>query len=510
MSLSRKIALNTGIQVGGKLVGTVLSLIAIAMITRYLGEVGMGKYTLVFSFLQIFGIMMDFGLYIIMIKRIAVENEQTDSVVNNIFTLRVVSGIIFLGSAPIIAWLLGFWKDFYTTEIVQAVALSTFFYLFISLNQLLSAIFHKFLKTQWIAIAEFVGKLGLVASVVLVTMSDLGFIWVIGTMVISAALNFGIAFAASQRYYRIRLAWDWPVWKSVLKEAWPIGVSIGFSLLYFKGDAVILSFYTDEATLGEYGTSYRILEVLVTFPAMFTGLALPVLTAAWKDGLQQRFQELLQKSFDAIILLVMPMVFGTLALAHLMIDLIAGTGGFEQSDSILQILIIATGAIYLGTLFGYVVPAMDKQRVMMWVYLGIATTSLIAYFIVIPRWSIHGAAWVTVYSEVTVALIALIIILRTARVRLRMWIALKSLIAGAGMYFFLTSDWYQTVAAYTVGPFASLAQNLSTGKLHTTILTIIQLSSGIAVGAIVYGVLVILLRAVRVGELRNMLPGRRS
>lgn len=510
MSLSKKIALNTGIQVAGKLLGTVLSLIAVGIMTRYLGEAGMGKYTVVFSFLQVFGIMMDFGLYIIMIKRIAVEDENTDSLINNIFTLRIVSGVIFLGSAPIIAWLLSFRFGFYTPEVIQAIAISTFFYLFISLNQLLGAVFHKHLKTKWIAIAEFGGKLALVGAVIGVVASDLGFLWIMATLVISAGVNFGIAFFASQRYYKIRLAWDTAVWKDVLREAWPIGVSIGFALLYFKGDAVILSFFTDEETLGQYGTPYKILEVLVTFPAMFTGLALPVLSAAWEQRDTQRFKKILQKSFDALSIFVMPMIFGTIALAAPMIDLIAGTGGFEQSDSILKILIIATGAIYLGTLFGYVVPAMDKQKQMMWVYLGIALTSLVGYFYAIPRWSIHGAAWVTVYSEIMVMIIALIIITRTAKIRLNFLVAVKSLVAAVLMYAFLTSEAYQVIHRTAVEPLQNVAQRFSSGDLYDALAAATEIGVGVLVGAGLYALLSILLRTVRISELKEFANLRRG
>ena len=62
MSRTAAIAKNTFVQVGGRAVGTVLGLLTLGVMTRYLGTHGYGEFTTATTFLQFFGIIVDFGL----------------------------------------------------------------------------------------------------------------------------------------------------------------------------------------------------------------------------------------------------------------------------------------------------------------------------------------------------------------------------------------------------------------------------------------------------------------
>lgn len=496
MALSKAVAKNTAFQAGGKVVGLALSLISAGMIFPYLGEGGVGQYTAILSLLQIFGIMMDFGLYIVLIKRISVLDDTSAPQVNNIFTLRLLSGVVFLSLAPLTAWIVSWYSDFYTGEIIAGVALTTLFFLFVSLNQLLSAIFQKFLRTGWIALAELLGKVVLLVSSIVVIWQGLSLLWVMATLVLSSGVNFLVNFIASRRYFTIRLAADWAIWKSVIREAWPIGVSIAFALLYFKGDTVLLTFFEDETVVGEYGAPYKILEVLVTFPAIFTGLVLPPLTKAWREKRMDDFQRVLQKAFDALTMIALPMVAGTLVLAPYIMDLLVPEG-FVNSGRMLQVLMIATGSIFIGTLFGYAVPALDKQKTMMWGYIAIALTSVAAYLVVIPRYSIDGAAWVTVYSEVMVMVIAGAIVLRTTGVDLK-WLPLAKTVGAAVLMWVVLSSVTPAFADW-------LTQAL---PLTDRWFAVALLAVLVPFGAAIYGAILILSGALKREDLKQFMSLR--
>lgn len=427
MSLTRKIAHNTAWQVSGKLLGLGLSLVTAGLVMRYLGTQGWGQYTTILAFLQIFGIVMDFGLYIILIKKIAKIDEESGELVNNIFTLRLISGIIFLGIAPVIVLFFP-----YAPIVKLGVLFTTFFYLFISLNQLLSAVFQKFLATYWIAIAEVIGKTVLFVSSLIFIYLDFNLLWIMGALVLGSGMNFLTNFIASRRYFKIRLRFNAKIWKQTIKEAWPVALSIAFSLIYFKGDTVILSWFRPETEVGIYGAPYKMLEVLVTFPAMFIGLVLPVISKAWQEKRIDDFKKILQKAFDFLVLIAVPMVFGCVILAEPMMVLLGGKE-FIASAPVLQILVFATAAIFLATLFSYLVVAVDKQKVMLWGFGAVAFTSLFVYLYLIPKYSYWAAAWTTVYSEIAVLIIAFTIVYRTTKVFPKMIIILKSLFAGAVM-----------------------------------------------------------------------------
>ncbi|MBI2410724.1 MAG: oligosaccharide flippase family protein [Candidatus Kerfeldbacteria bacterium] len=493
MSLRRKIAYNTAIQMVGKIAGTVLSLVVASLVYRHLHDTGFGQYTTILSFLQIFGILMDLGLYVILVKRMANIDGRESIVVDTIFTVRLISGIIFLAAAPLGAWLISFRHPQYSGEMISGIALTSLFFLFISLNQLIAAIFQKFLRTSWIAIAEFVGKIVLCAATVAVIWLHLGLLAILFTLVLSSATNFFINFFASRKYFSIHFRFDRAVCRSVLTEAWPIALSIAFGLIYFKGDVVVLSFYKTSQEIGWYGAPYKILEVLVSLPAMFTGLALPILAGAWQQQDKMRFQELFQKSFDALAMIALPMIAGTWVLAPMMMTIIQGDDGVH-SEHILRILIIATAAIFIGTLTGYIVVAVNRQRAMVWGYFFIALTSLLGYMVVIPRFSITGAAWVTVYSEVAMMLISLTLILRTAHINVGLNRFIKSIVSAAVMYI---------VLGLLLRALQYFLNNRHITLSHFTF-AFIALALLVPLGGIIYLAALFLTRAIRPQELRSL------
>ena len=89
MSYTRKIAHNTLIQIIGKAISTVIGVVVIGMLTRYLGQAGFGQYITIMAFLSFFGVLVDMGLYIILVKKISEPNVDQDSLVSNIFSTEI-------------------------------------------------------------------------------------------------------------------------------------------------------------------------------------------------------------------------------------------------------------------------------------------------------------------------------------------------------------------------------------------------------------------------------------
>ncbi len=414
MSYTRKIAHNTIIQIIGKGISTVIGVVVIGMLTRYLGTTGFGQYITIMAFLQFFGVLVDLGLYIILIKKISEPNVNQDEMVSNIFTLRLVSAVVFLGLAPIVVLFFP-----YAAIVKVGVLVTSLSFLGITLNQALTGVFQKHLRMDKVVIAEVIGRVILVGATYAAITADAGLLWVMGSVVVGSLVNFAITFFFSRQLVKIRLRFNMAVWKNVIKDAWPIALSIGFNLVYFKADTIILSLYHSEGTVGIYGAAYKVLEVLTTLPAMFAGLILPLLMVAWAAKEHERFRRVLQKAFDAMIMIAVPLAVGTVFLAGPIMDLIAPE--FHDSATVLQILIFATATIFVGNLFGNTVVAINKQRTMMWIYLGVSIVSLVGYLYFIPRYSYYGAAAMTVVSELMVTIAAGIIVC----LAIKMWPSFK-------------------------------------------------------------------------------------
>lgn len=426
MSYTRRIAHNTIIQIIGKTISTIIGVVVIGMLTRYLGQAGFGQYTTIMAFLQFFGVLVDMGLYIILVKKISEPEVDQDNLVSNIFTLRLISAVIFLGVAPIIVLFFP-----YPAIIKLGVLITALSFLGITLNQALSGVFQKNLRMDKVTIAEVASRIILIVSTYLVIKADLGLLWVMGSVVAGSLINFFITFLFSKQFVKIRLSFDFQVWKNIIKETWPIALSIAFNLVYFKADTIILSLYYKAEVVGIYGVSYKVLEVLTAFPAMFAGLVLPLLATAYALRDRERFKRVFRKAFDFLVMVTIPLIVGTLFLAKPVMNLIAPE--FTDSPRILQLLIFATSIIFVGNLFGNTVVAINKQKTMMWLYLSVAVISLVGYLIFIPKYSYFGAAGMTIASEFMVTTSAGLIVCLTTKIWPSFKLFGKSLVAAGVM-----------------------------------------------------------------------------
>ena len=169
---------------------------------------------------------------------------------------------------------------------------------------------------------------------------------------------------------------------------------------------------------------------------MFAGLVLPIMTIAWLDHKPDYFKAVLQKSFDFMAILAIPLVVGAQFLGQSIMIFAAGED-FAPSGQILQTLIFAVAAIFLGTIFSHAIIALDKQKKMISFYAFASLSSLVSYLILIPRFSYFGAAAVTIYSEVIIAACSAYCVYKYSNFFPNLKVVIKSLLSGIIMGVFL-------------------------------------------------------------------------
>ena len=436
MSLSTRIAHNYIIQVIGKVIATALGLIAVGLIARYLGQDGFGEYTVVITFISFFAILADLGLTLVTVQMISQPAVNEEKILSNLLGLRLVSAFLFLGIAPFIIFFFP-----YAAPIKIGVLIAAISFFFIALNQVLIGLFQKKLSMDKVAIAEVASRVVLVIGVFLVIYFKLGLISLMIVTAFVGVVNFFVLYFYSRKIVLIKLEFDFKVWREIIYKSWPLAITIGFNLIYLKTDTLILSLIKTESEVGLYGAAYKVIEVLITLPFIFAGIALPTLAAYWAQKNQDKFKQVLQKSFDTMVVLALPMMVGTQFVASPVMQLVGGDE-FIVSGPILQILIIACGVIFLQIMSAHAIIAIGKQKDIIWAYIFTAITALAGYFIFIPQYSYFGAAWVTVYSELFIGFASAFLIWRHIKFIPKSNVFLKSLVASAimGLVLFFTKD----------------------------------------------------------------------
>lgn len=431
MELKRKIAYNTVVQIIGKGLSTLLGIIALAIVTRYLGTAGFGEYSTIITFVSFFAMSADLGLTLISAQMISNPSENQNKILSNLFSLRLVSALILLGLAPIFVLFFP-----YSPIIKIGVLIATLSYIFPALNQILIALFQKNLKMEKAMIAEVIGKVFLVFTFFLAMKLDQGLNGILWASVISAVVNFLLNWFFGKKSAKIKLSFDLQTWKRIIRKTWPLAITIILNLIYQKSDIIMLSLFKDIQDVGIYGASYRTIEVIGTIPYMFAGIMLPLFTFNWINKNFDFFKKMAQKSFDFMVILAIPLTIGAQFTATEIITLIAGEE-YSGGGLPLQLLIISISLLFISCIFSHIIIAIEKQKKVIALYAITTVTSLIFYLILIPKFSYLGAAIVTIYSNILILIGSIYYVKKLTNFTPKLKITFKSLLASLGMAIFM-------------------------------------------------------------------------
>ena len=229
MSLARSIFTNTAIHAVGKIISTAIGLAVVAMVARYLKPEGFGEYSTVAAYLQIFGIVLDMGLYVLALREISKPGIDIAKTFSSFFTLRLLSSVLILLPAPFIVWLFP-----YSEAVKIGTAITAISYIGIASMQMLTMFFQYKMAMTRVVIAETLGRIVLLISVLAGISLNAGLHGMLAAVTIGSLVNAGTAFFFMTRQIAFRLNFDFAHWKYILKETWPIGLSIFFNLIYYK------------------------------------------------------------------------------------------------------------------------------------------------------------------------------------------------------------------------------------------------------------------------------------
>jgi O-antigen/teichoic acid export membrane protein len=424
--IAQKITYNIIVNGVTKVFSIALALFGIGMLTRYLGTDGFGKYTTMLAFFAFFSAMGDFGLYAITTREISRKDAKEQWILSRIFTLRlIISCSIFLAST-LFVWLLPYEHDVKVSILIASGA-----FIFSSSYGLLNGIFQKYIAMDRVAFVELSGKIIQIAIIVTVVQLHLPFIVVAMALFITMLWNFSLLFILSRKYTKITLRCDRSYWKKFLKESFPMGISAVVTFLYFKIDAILLSFFQPQSHVGIYGAAYKVIETLTFFPAMVIGLAFPLFSRYIFTN-KKLFTTIANSIFKIFTIIIIPLIISTLFLAPDIIRIVGG-GEFDASTGVLRILIFALALIFYGHLFTNILIAGAHQKKLMYALVAAAAINIGANAVLIPLYSYTGAAIVSVITESFVVVSTVFIALRYTAYTFTSIKIFYILLAGAAM-----------------------------------------------------------------------------
>ncbi|MFW9875781.1 MAG: flippase [Candidatus Thorarchaeota archaeon] len=368
----------------------------IIWIARYLGTEGYGKFSFAFAFVSLFAILADFGLATLTVREASRDKSKTKKYIDNILIIKLFLGILTFVLIILSVQLLG-----KTPEVKTLVYLAGIFTVIQSFTQFLYAVFRVFEKMEYQALSKIIYGLSLFAIVAFVLWNQLGLRNLIIAYIIADSLTLILAlFLVWKKFTKFSLELDFSFWKKILAQAWPFALSAIFISVYYYMDSVMLSVMKNDQAVGWYNAAYKPIIFMTNLAGIVLQSFFPVISRFYKESIE-KVNYILDKFARLMVTVAIPLAFGGTMLALPIINLLYGQ---EYLDGTLafQILVWTAAIIYISIVYGNSLQACDRQKISL-IGVGIgAGINIILNFILIPYFSLNGAAIATLLTELLV------------------------------------------------------------------------------------------------------------
>lgn len=373
------------------------------LLARYLGDVDYGKYVFAISFTNLFIVIADFGFAIFLINEVARDKSSLQLYFGNILSLKAIISILYLLVVALLINLSG--KSF---EIQLYVYLSAFTHAFISFVNLFYAIFqaHEKMKHEAVfsGIASFLNFVFILGAVIL----KMKLIYIFEFILATNLLNLIFAFIfVHRKYIRLKFEKDFKLWKRLMIQIFPFTLCTVFVSVYYYIAQVILSFMKGDEITGWYGAVYRILLVLISLSGIYINVYHPVIARLYKTDFE-KLKSIVLVSLRLAFAVTIPTALGLTILAKPIISLFFGNE-FLGGASAMQILVWTIVIILFSQIFGRAIQVSKNMKAYTFAISSGTLVSIAANFILIPRFSLEGAAVATILAELAVAIFMYII-----------------------------------------------------------------------------------------------------
>ena len=383
--------LNTWVQIVAKGITVLISLVTTGLLTRKLGVSVYGSYTLVISVFLLLDSISDFGTKVMGVKE-ASGRERSER--NELFMQVAWTRLLTTLLAFILGIILIFtWSGFSLIKNEALVALTMIW--FTSVAGSLEIIFQTEMRMEMKVLMDIIFPL-----IFLITLLGWGgpinLMWVFCVYLIARILSLSIGWKLLKKVlgsFKFQFLNKKFVWK-FLKESWPMGIY----MLVFTGydraiDSLMIDKFIGIKEVAFYGLAYKIYANMVQPAYFFVNSIFPILSGK-SENKKSLFKWSVLIVLGTLIILI-PLAY---LLAPMAINILAGSG-FELSIKVLRILLVALVFSYISHLVGFTLIAKGGQKQILILGLITLVFNFIGNLLMIPRFGIIGAAWVTGFSE---------------------------------------------------------------------------------------------------------------
>jgi O-antigen/teichoic acid export membrane protein len=374
----------------GKIVSSLIGLVTLVYLARYLGASNFGLYSFVFAYLGFFGIIMDLGIHTILVREISRDRSKAEKLIGNAIVMKIILSVFALALACLI---ISFLKYPFSTKLLVYVASLSFLLSFGSLYRL---VFQVNLKMGYPTLVDIVSSPLNLALFLYLIFLKVSLLWFIIAGLIVSLPGLFIIVIISGKFVQPKFEMDFSLWKKILLESWPLALTATFILIYTRIDQIMLFSMKGPELLGYYASAVRLTEALSIIPVAFMASVFPLFSKYFVTS-GKKLEEAYKLSFKYMSTLIIPIAVGTSVLSAPVIKSFYGEQ-FISSIPALRILIWSEIFVFLGSVHINVLISTGLQKFDFIFTSSGAIVNIILNLLLIPHYGIVGASIATLIS----------------------------------------------------------------------------------------------------------------
>ncbi len=388
-----RVPLNAVLLSSAQFLRIIIGFLFFLVLARRLGPDDYGKYMFAFALSELFSITGDIGLHEYSIREFSRRPELLKERLAGVLALKTVlaslSAMVMIGIAPLLG------KDSATQAAVAAFAIAQIGYAWFYASTISYSVKQDLHIQAFLWLLE---KALFAAAGLALLAAGYGFVAVALSNTFVQFLGGGLAvWIAWRRYGPFVLSLDWGRWLASLKTALPFGLIVGFYLVYFRIDSVMISFFRGDFEVGQYNVAYNLVSALMFLPSGLVAALFPRLAGAYRspaDNVDAPFQ----RAARWLLALSLPMAVGGWLLAAPLVRLLFGQT-YRPAATALAVLIWTLPVWFVTFLQGNILTIIERQKAVAAVGLVNMVLNIIMNLFVIPAYGFTGAAVTTLLTE---------------------------------------------------------------------------------------------------------------
>lgn len=395
MNTIQRISKNVGLVFFSQILTYVLAFFTLVYTARYLGANGFGTLSLALSIGAIFGVFADMGISTLMVRELARDKTLTGKYVLNGLLMKFILSFVTLGLVVLTVNIIGYnWTESIIIYLITLSVIISSFYTF------LNAIFQANERMEYLSLANIINSVVLLAGTILGIYLGLNIVYFAVVYVITSIVVLVYCLLIYFRgFSEIEPDLDLSFWKPTINEAWSLGIILLSGMLYTYVDSIMLSILKGTEAVGWYSAAYRLMYIALMLPNAINIAVYPVMARLYSDSSEHSLKLLYERYFKYMLIIGIPLGFGTSLLAKQIIVLLYGPG-YEPSIIALQILVWTIVFTFAGAAYIQLLQSINRQIIITKISIICLIINIIVNLILIPRYSYVGASVATLITEI--------------------------------------------------------------------------------------------------------------